>query len=81
MNGSGSITAGMWPASWEEPIRYSPKANDYIAHRLTVPVDDPEGGNTVGCDCGCWFPGVVDLEQHQHRFRHPGIFGTVYDVP
>lgn len=74
MNGQGHIAGGMWPQEYEEPIRYAPQANDYIAHRMTIPV----GMEKVACDCGEPFDHVVDLERHQHAFRHPGIFGSTY---
>lgn len=64
-----SITSGMWPAGWDEPTRYAPEANPYIAHRMTIQV----GMDKVACDCGQPFNEIVDLERHQQAFRHPGL--------
>lgn len=64
----------LWPGAWEIPVRYAPDANPYIGHRLTLP---SIGGAAVACDCGELFDSIVDLEWHQHRYRHPGILGSV----
>jgi hypothetical protein len=69
MRGSASIANGMWPASLDVPVKYAPDSNPYIGHRMTIPV----GMDKVACDCGEPFDGVVDLERHQQRYRHPGI--------
>lgn len=72
----GSITAGMWPQEFEPPVRYAPEANQYIAHRLTIQV----GPAMVACDCGRTFTEAVDLEHHQHAYRHPGLSAVWEDL-
>lgn len=42
---------------------------DYTSHRLTIEV----GMGKVACDCGEPFNAVIDLERHQHSYRHPGV--------
>lgn len=68
MSAQGTIPPA-WRSGWAEPFRFTPDANPYVGHRLTVQVD----GSRVACDCGDEFEGVVDLERHQQAYRHPGI--------
>lgn len=41
--------------------------NNYIGHRITLA--GPNG--RLGCDCGETFSTAVQLETHQHPYRHP----------
>ncbi len=59
--------------AWDtDPVlRCNPgEKNAYIAHRLAFPTRD---GQAVECDCGKPFQTMVELEQHQHPYRHPGL--------
>lgn len=67
MVGQGSVPPS-WRQDWNEPFRFTPDANPYVGHRLTV-----EDGDRWACDCGESFGHLVDLERHQQGYRHPGI--------
>lgn len=61
---------GLWPTTMDEPTRYAPEANTYLGHRMTF-----AKGKGFACDCGRPFPCLIDLERHQHGYRHP-LFGS-----